>query len=405
MNFHDFDFEYDLLDGLDSMGFEKPTPIQQKAIPLILNNHDLIACAQTGTGKTAAFLLPIINKIIRDKRNTFSTLIIVPTRELAIQIDEAIQGLAYFTNVSSIAIYGGNDGMSYEQEKKALMHGADIIVATPGRFISHLNMGYIKFDTVQHLILDEADRMLDMGFSEDLSKIISRLPVKRQSLLFSATMPPKIRTLAKAILNHPEQINIAVSKPAEGINQGAYIVHESQKMDLLKFIIKDSKHKSILVFSGTKDKVKKLERELLQMKLNVAAIHSDLEQERRNEVLRLFKSRSIQTIVATDVLSRGIDIDSIGLVINYDVPHDAEDYIHRVGRTARAETTGEAITFVNTEEQGRFKKIEEFTEKVINKLHLPQSLGAGPEYNPSAYPKMRGPKRSFKSKPKGKPKV
>lgn len=404
MNFHDFDFEYDLLDGLDSMGFEKPTPIQQKAIPIILNNHDLIACAQTGTGKTAAFLLPIINKIIRDKTNTFSTLIIVPTRELAIQIDEAIQGLAYFTNVSSIAIYGGNDGMSYEQEKKALMHGADIIVATPGRFISHLNMGYIKFDTVQHLILDEADRMLDMGFSEDLNKIISRLPVKRQSLLFSATMPPKIRTLAKAILNHPEQINIAVSKPAEGINQGAYIVHENQKMDLLKFILKDSEHKSILVFSGTKDKVKKLERELLQMKLNVAAIHSDLEQERRNEVLRLFKSRSIQTIVATDVLSRGIDIDSIGLVINYDVPHDAEDYIHRVGRTARAETTGTAITFVNTEEQGRFKKIEEFTEKVINKLPLPEALGAGPEYNPSAYPKTRGPKRSFKPKPKGKPK-
>jgi superfamily II DNA/RNA helicase len=405
LNFHDFDFEYDLLDGLDSMGFEKPTPIQQKAIPLILNNHDLIACAQTGTGKTAAFLLPIINKIIRDKTNTFSTLIIVPTRELAIQIDEAIQGLAYFTNVSSIAIYGGNDGMSYEQEKKALMQGADIIVATPGRFISHLNMGYIKFDTVQHLILDEADRMLDMGFSEDLNKIISRLPVKRQSLLFSATMPPKIRTLAKAILHHPEQINISVSKPAEGINQGAYIVHESQKMDLLKFILKDSEHKSILVFSGTKDKVKKLERELLQMKLNVAAIHSDLEQERRNEVLRLFKSRSIQTIVATDVLSRGIDIDSIGLVINYDVPHDTEDYIHRVGRTARAETTGTAITFVNTEEQGRFKKIEEFTEKVINKLPLPVSLGAGPEYNPTAYPKARGPKRSFKPKPKRKPKV
>ena len=243
MNFHDFNFEYDLLDGLDSMGFIKPTPIQEKAIPLILEDKDLIACAQTGTGKTAAFLLPVINKIIRDKRNTFSTLIIVPTRELAIQIDEAIQGLAYFTNVSSIAIYGGNDGMSYEQEKKALMHGADIIVATPGRFISHLNMGYIKFETVQYLVLDEADRMLDMGFSEDLNKIISRLPAKRQSLLFSATMPPKIRTLAKAILHNPEQINIAVSKPAEGINQGAYIVNEKQKIDLLKFILKDSENK------------------------------------------------------------------------------------------------------------------------------------------------------------------
>ncbi len=405
MNFHDFNFEYDLLDGLDSMGFIKPTPIQEKAIPLILEDKDLIACAQTGTGKTAAFLLPVINKIIRDKRNTFSTLIIVPTRELAIQIDEAIQGLAYFTNVSSIAIYGGNDGMSYEQEKKALMHGADIIVATPGRFISHLNMGYIKFETVQYLVLDEADRMLDMGFSEDLNKIISRLPAKRQSLLFSATMPPKIRTLAKAILHNPEQINIAVSKPAEGINQGAYIVNEKQKIDLLKFILKDSEHKSILVFSGTKEKVKKLERELLQLKLNVAAIHSDLEQERRNEVLRMFKSKNIQTLVATDILSRGIDIDSIGLVINYDVPHDAEDYIHRVGRTARAETKGAAITFVNTEEQARFKRIEDFTEKVINKLPLPESIGLGPEYNPAAYSKNHGPKRSFGSKPRRKPKV
>lgn len=352
------------------MGFKQPTPIQEQAIPIILNNHDIIACAQTGTGKTAAYLLPLINKMIKRNCETINTLIIVPTRELAIQIDEAIQGFTYFAPVNALAIYGGNDGASYEQEKKALTHGANIIVATPGRLISHLNGGYVKFNHLEHLVLDEADRMLDMGFSDDISKIISYLPKKRQSLLFSATMPPKIRTLANKILHKPEQVNISISKPAEGIEQAAYMVEDGQKMALLKSILHENKSNSVLIFSNSKDKVKEMERTLRQAGVNTAAIHSDLEQVRRNDTIRDYKSRKINVLVATDILSRGIDIDSIGLVINYDVPRDAEDYIHRVGRTARAESTGVALTFVNHHDQRKFKKIEELIEREIKKLPL-----------------------------------
>jgi superfamily II DNA/RNA helicase len=369
--FQDFNFEPELTEGLLSMGFKQPTPIQEQAIPVILNNHDIIACAQTGTGKTAAYLLPLINKIIRLKSDTVNTLIIVPTRELAIQIDEAIQGFTYFAPVSALAIYGGNNGASYDQEKKALMHGANIIIATPGRLISHLNTGHIKFNHLQHLVLDEADRMLDMGFNEDIAKIISYLPKQRQNLLFSATMPPKIRALAKKILHNPEQINISLSKPAEGIEQAAYFVDDRQKMALLKGILQENKANSVLIFSSTKDKVKEMERELRRAGINVAAIHSDLEQERRNEVIREYKSRKINVLVATDILSRGIDIDSIGMVINYDVPKFAEDYIHRVGRTARAESTGIALTFVNHHDQQKFKRIEELIGKEIKKLPIP----------------------------------
>jgi len=364
------------------MGFDKPTPIQEQAMPVILSGKDIIACAQTGTGKTAAYLLPIINKLSREPSDFVDTLIIAPTRELAIQIDEALQGFAYFAPVSSIAIYGGNDGFSFDQEKKALTQGANIIIATPGRLISHLNMGYVKMNNLKHLILDEADRMLDMGFSLDINKIIGFLPKLRQTLLFSATMPPKIRTLAKHILIHPEQINIALSKPAEGVLQGAYVVYNSQKTELLKGLLRGKDLASIIVFSSTKDNVKQLERELLKLKFNVAAIHSDLEQERRNEVLRDFKNRKIQTLVATDILSRGIDVDSVGLVVNYDVPGDAEDYIHRVGRTARAESTGIALTFINPEDQRKFKKIEELIGSEVKKLPIPEGLGSGPEYNP-----------------------
>ncbi len=371
MIFQDFNFEPELTEGLLSMGFKQPTPIQEQAIPVILNNHDIIACAQTGTGKTAAYLLPLINKIIRLKSDTVNTLIIVPTRELAIQIDEAIQGFTYFAPVSALAIYGGNNGASYDQEKKALMHGANIIIATPGRLISHLNTGHIKFNHLQHLVLDEADRMLDMGFNEDIAKIISYLPKQRQNLLFSATMPPKIRALAKKILHNPEQINISLSKPAEGIEQAAYFVDDRQKMALLKGILQENKANSVLIFSSTKDKVKEMERELRRAGINVAAIHSDLEQERRNEVIREYKSRKINVLVATDILSRGIDIDSIGMVINYDVPKFAEDYIHRVGRTARAESTGIALTFVNHHDQQKFKRIEELIGKEIKKLPIP----------------------------------
>jgi superfamily II DNA/RNA helicase len=398
LNFTDFNFEPSLKEGLDSMNFTKPTPIQQQAIPIIMQGRDLIACAQTGTGKTAAFLLPVINEIISAQSETLNTLIVVPTRELAVQIDEALQGFAYFTSVSHLAIYGGTGGISFEQEKKALTQGANIIIATPGRLIAHLNMGYVKFECIKHLILDEADRMLDMGFSDDLNKIISFLPKQRQTLLFSATMPPKIRELAKKILNNPEQINIAVSKPAEGVMQAAYVLYNSQKIALLKSLLQGKNISSIIIFSSTKEKVKQLERELKQLRFNVAAIHSDLEQDQRTEVLRQFKNRSLQILVATDILSRGIDIDSIGLVINYDVPNDAEDYIHRVGRTARAETTGVALTFINPEDQRKFKSIETLIGSEIKKLTLLESLGDAPLYQPDKKTEGKKHQRFFKKR-------
>ena len=385
MTFHELQFEPELMEGLDAMGFEKPTPIQQQAIPIIMADKDIIACAQTGTGKTAAFLLPVINKIIQTKTQSIDTLIIVPTRELAIQIDEAVQGLAYFAPVSAIAIFGGNNGSSFEQEKKALTHGANIIIATPGRLIAHLNMGYVNIGNLTHLILDEADRMLDMGFSDDINRIISFLPKKRQTLLFSATMPPKIRTLAAKTLTDPEQINISVSKPAEGVIQAAYMTYNEQKLPLLTELLNGKKIASILIFSSSKEKVKQLERELLRAKFNVAAIHSDLLQDVRTEVLRKFKNKLLQILVATDIMSRGIDIDSIGLVVNYDVPRDAEDYIHRVGRTARAETTGVALTFINPEDQRKFKSIEKLIGNEVKKLDIPEHLGPAPQYNPAAY--------------------
>lgn len=383
MTFKEF-FEAELLDGLNAMGFEKPTPIQEKAIPVILQNRDLIACAQTGTGKTAAFLLPIMNKIVKAHTDTINTLIIVPTRELAIQIDEALQGFAYFTPITSIAIYGGNDGNSYDQEKKALTQGANIIVATPGRLIAHLNQGYVKFQTVKHLVLDEADRMLDMGFSDDLNRIISFLPSDRQTLLFSATMPLKIRSLAAKILKNPEEISIAVSKPADKVIQAAYLVYNTQKVQLIKQLLAGKKLKSIIIFSSTKSNVKELERELLKIGMNTASIHSDLTQDQRNEVMRNFKSRKLQILVATDIVSRGIDIDSIDLVINYDVPSDAEDYIHRIGRTARAEATGVALTFINPQDQRKFRNIEQLIGSEVMKIPLPPELGPAPDYRPEA---------------------
>ncbi|MBK7149870.1 MAG: DEAD/DEAH box helicase [Bacteroidetes bacterium] len=394
MKFSDFNFEPELLEGLRSMGFENATPIQQQAIPIIQAGKDIIACAQTGTGKTAAFLLPVVNKIVKTHKDTVNTLIIVPTRELAIQIDEAMQGFGYFTSVSAIAIFGGKDGISFEQEKKALTQGANIVIATPGRLIAHLNMGYVKFNHIEHLILDEADRMLDMGFSDDINKIVSYLPKKRQTLLFSATMPSKIRDLAKRILHEPEQINIAVSKPAAGVMQAAYSAFDNQKPELLKSLLTGKNISSIIIFSSTKDKVKELHRMLRKYNFNASAIHSDLEQEERNEVMRNFKNRSIQILVATDILSRGIDIDSIGLVINYDVPRDAEDYIHRVGHTARAEQTGVALTFINPEDQYKFKKIEDLIGSEINKLPLPPQLGTGPEYDPE-----KNKNKGFRGKP------
>ncbi|HMR91023.1 MAG TPA: DEAD/DEAH box helicase [Chitinophagaceae bacterium] len=390
MTFTDFNFEPELQEGLDTMGFSTPTPIQAQAIPVILENKDLIACAQTGTGKTAAFLLPVINKIIRKHEDSLNTLIIVPTRELAVQIDQSLQGFSYFTPVTSICIYGGNDGNSFEQERRALTQGVNIIIATPGRLIAHLNMGYVKISRLQHLILDEADRMLDMGFSDDISRIITYLPAKRQNLLFSATMPPKIRDLARKLLKDPAQINIAISKPAEGVMQAAYIVQDAQKFELLKSLLHGKTIPSIIIFSSRKETVKQLNRELQRAGFNAACIHSDLEQAERNDVLQRYRARQVQILTATDILSRGIDIDSIGLVINYDVPRDAEDYVHRVGRTARAESTGVALTFINAADQQKFRRIEKLIGAPVQKVPLPPGLKTDP----------RSPQRTKKRQPR-----
>jgi superfamily II DNA/RNA helicase len=382
LKFSDFNFESNLQEGLDSMGFETPTPIQVQAIPIILSNKDLIGCAQTGTGKTAAFVLPILNKLSKHPTDTTNTLIIVPTRELALQIDQAIQGFSYFTSVSSLAIYGGSDGSAFERERRALTDGANIIIATPGRFMAHLNMGYVKLDNIEHLILDEADRMLDMGFVDDILKITTYLPKVRQTLMFSATMAPKIRTLATKLLNNPEHVSISISKPAEGVVQGAYLVYDAQKNKLIKSLLEGKELSSVIIFVSTKIKVKELERDLQKAGLKAKAIHSDLEQLEREEVLRNFRSKSLQILVATDILSRGIDIEDIGLVINYDVPGEPADYIHRIGRTARAASTGVALTFINEYDQQKFFQIEEMLGTEIKKLPLPEYLGTGPVYDP-----------------------
>jgi ATP-dependent RNA helicase RhlE len=390
LTFHDFSFNPRLVDGLDAMGFSKPTPIQVQAIPVILEKKDLIACAQTGTGKTAAYVLPILNNIVSSEKRQLNTVIIAPTRELAQQIDQQIEGFSYFLGVSSIAIYGGGDGATWDQQKRAMEGGVDIIIATPGRLIAQIAMGTIKFDHVEHLVLDEADRMLDMGFYEDIIRIIKELPAKRQTLFFSATMPPKIRGLANRILQNPVEINIAMSKPAEGILQQAYVVHNEQKEKLIDLILKDKTFNSVLIFASTKENVKKLDRNLNRLGLKAKAIHSDLEQNEREHVLREFKNKQLSILIGTDVLSRGIDVEGIDLVINFDVPPDPEDYIHRIGRTARAATTGTAITFINQLDQRKFFRIESLIGKEVPKMPLPIELGAGPAYTPEAKTSSQG---------------
>lgn len=382
MDFSQFNFDAGLMEGLSSMGFNKPTPIQEQSIPIILSGKDIIACAQTGTGKTAAYVLPILNKLAQGENNHLNTLILAPTRELALQIDQQIEGFAYFISVSSIAVYGGGDGMVWEQQKKALREGADVVIATPGRLIAQLQSGEVKLDHLKHLILDEADRMLDMGFYNDIIRIISYLPADRQTILFSATMPTKMRALANKILKDPEQVNISISKPAEGILQQAYVVYESQKLALIQYVFKQAEYKSVIIFASTKDNVKKLHRELKSAGLKVEAFHSDLEQEEREQIMRQFRSRSLQIIIGTDILSRGIDVEGIDLVINYDTPPDPEDYIHRIGRTARAETKGTAITFINEKDQFKFSQIEDLIGKEIEKVAIPEALGEGPAYEP-----------------------
>lgn len=382
MTFDDFNFNEQLLEGLYSMGYRKPTPIQEQSIPIILERKDLIACAQTGTGKTASYLLPILHHLTQEEKGHINALVLAPTRELAQQIDQQVEGLAYFTGASSIAVYGGGDGIIYEQQRRALNEGVDIIIATPGRLIAHLISGTIKLDDLQHLVLDEADRMLDMGFNDDLMKIISYLPEKRQTLLFSATMPPKIRTLASRILKNPEQVNISVSQPAAGILQQAYLTYDPQKMPLISSILKDGQYKSVLIFASTKDKVKELDRTFRRAGIKAEAFHSDLDQEQRENILRAFKARQLPVIIGTDVLSRGIDVEGISLVVNFDVPPDPEDYIHRIGRTARAETTGTAITFINEKDQRKFSSIESMIGREIPKIPLPEGMGEGPLYQP-----------------------
>ncbi len=366
------------------MGYENATPVQEQVIVPILQGKDIIASAQTGTGKTAAFLLPIINKIITEPHDehNINALIIVPTRELAVQIAQTMEGLAYFTDVSSIAVYGGGDGGSFSAEKKALSSGADIVICTPGRMIAHLNMGYVKLKGLKYLILDEADRMLDMGFHDDLMKIISFLPKERQNLLFSATMPMKMRELARKILHHPLEINIAVSKPPEQIVQEAFIVFEPQKIPLIKDILSSKNFQSVIVFCSKKQNVKQLAFDLKRARISAEEIHSDLEQDKREQVLLDFRNKKLKVLVATDILSRGIDIEEIDLVINYDVPNDGEDYIHRIGRTARAASEGTAYTFVTEREQQKFAQIEELLGKPVPKAQVPEKFGPTPAYDP-----------------------
>ena len=379
MKFTDLNLEPQLLEALSYMGFENATPIQELAIPIILNSEDLIACAQTGTGKTGAFVLPILNKLVGKEDSNIDTMIIVPTRELAIQIEKQIEGLSYFLSVSSIAIYGGGGGKEWDTQKGALDSGVDIIVATPGKLISHLKLGYVKLDSLKHLVLDEADRMLDMGFSDDLKTIMSYLPKKRQNLMFSATMPNDIKKLAKLTMNNPKEIALSISKPAAGVKQTVYMSFEEQKIAIIKHILSERKeYDSIIIFTSTKNKVSQISRDLKRAGFPASGISSNLVQADREELLLKFRSKRVRILVATDVMSRGIDIKEINMVINYDVPHDAEDYVHRVGRTARANTKGEAFTLVTDKDMYKFRSIEKLIESSIEKLQPPKELGEGP---------------------------
>ena len=384
MRFDELDLEEEILDGLYDMNFHEMTPVQEHTIPVILDGRDIIGCAQTGTGKTAAYTLPLLNKLLLEgnDENVVKSVIIVPTRELAQQIDQQFQGFSYYLPVSTTVVYGGGDGKGWDVQKKGMLMGSDVVIATPGRMISHLQNSGVDLSHVEYLILDEADRMLDMGFSEDIMKIVSYMPKERQTIMFSATLPPKIRELAKTILRNPVEVNIAISKPNEAIDQSAYVCYENQKLGIIRELFAEPSDSKTIIFSSSKMKVKELAHTLKRMKLDVAPMHSDLEQAQREEVMLAFKNNRIRILVATDIVARGIDIEDIGLVINYDVPHDPEDYIHRIGRTARAAATGAAVTFVNEEEQGKFHRIEKFIEREIRKVELPESVGEGPKYAP-----------------------
>jgi superfamily II DNA/RNA helicase len=403
MRFDEFGLDDKILEAISYMGYEKASEIQELTIPAILDGHDILACAQTGTGKTAAFMLPILDHLAAEDNHDLSTLVIVPTRELAIQINQQIQGFAYFLNINSVTVYGGRDGSDWEAESKALTKGTNIIVATPGKLISHLNLGYVQFDKIKHLVLDEADRMLDIGFYDDLMRILSYVPDNRQTLMFSATMPQKIRELAAKILKDPVEFSTQVSKPAEGVLQAAYVVHENQKIPVINSLITNKPDlDSILVFSSTKRKVNDIVKSLKRAGNVVEGISSDLEQKEREDVLMRFRSRRTRILVATDVLSRGIDIKDINLIINFDVPGSAEDYVHRVGRTARADKTGIAISFINEQDMEKFDRIEKLIEMEVLKIPVPAEFGEGPVYK--VRPQRKGGrssgKRNYSSKGK-----
>jgi superfamily II DNA/RNA helicase len=383
-----------VLDGLQAMNFKEATPVQEQTIPVILQKRDVIACAQTGTGKTAAFILPLLHNLQAEPlaEDKVNAIIMAPTRELAQQIDQQMEGFSYFTSFSSVAVYGGNDSAAWDVQRRGLQNGADVVIATPGRLLSHINLYDIDFSHVKYFILDEADRMLDMGFFDDIMQVVNRLPKDRQTIMFSATMPPKIRQLAKTILNNPVEVKIAVSRPPDSIMQTAYICYEAQKQGIVRHLFADQTLNKVIIFSGSKLKVKELFKTFRQMGLSVGEMHSDLDQVQRDHVMHEFKNNRVSILVATDIVSRGIDIDDISLVINYDVPHDAEDYVHRIGRTARASAKGMSITFVSEEEQYKFKQIEDFLEKPIYKIPMPEELGEAPEYNPE---KNRHSKKTF----------
>jgi ATP-dependent RNA helicase RhlE len=405
MKFSELELEESVLEALDAMRFDECTPIQEQAIPIILEGKDLIAVAQTGTGKTAAFLLPVLNKLCKGehRQDVINCVVMSPTRELAQQIDQQMEGFSYFMPVSSVAVYGGNDGSLFEQQKKGLSLGADVVIATPGRLLSHLNLGYVDLSHVSYFILDEADRMLDMGFFDDIMQIVKHMPKERQTIMFSATMPAKIQQLANTILRNPSEIKLAVSKPAEKIIQAAYVCYERQKLGIVQHLFEQEVPEKVIVFVSSKIKVKEVTRALKMKKLNVGEMHSDLEQVQREQIMRDFKSGRINILVATDIVSRGIDIDDIRLVINYDVPNDSEDYVHRIGRTARANNDGVAITFVNEKEQSNFKNIENFLEKEIYKIPVPVELGESPEYVPRTRSNSHNNSSRNKKRFNGKP--
>ena len=387
MNFEEFNLNQDLLEGMLAMGLKTATHIQQQAIPVILSKKDLVACAQTGTGKTGAYLVPIINLLIPNHRRHNEVLILAPTRELAQQIDMQVEALSYFTNITSLTVYGGGDGVTYDQQKRSMKEGVDIIIATPGRLISHLTSGTLNMSVLKYLVLDEADRMLDMGFYQDIIKIVSYLPKNRQTMMFSATMPSKIRKLAQNLLKDPQQVNLSISKPAEGIDQQVYFVYDNQKIPLLMSVLKQSHYKSIIVFASRKELVRELGKVFKKLNFKASAFHSDLEQKEREAIMLDFKNKKLEVLIGTDVLSRGIDVTGVDLVINYDAPRDPEDYVHRIGRTARAASTGTAITLVNDKDKRKLENIEKLIGRTIDRKSMPEEFGEGTKNEPLAQKK------------------